>query len=102
MDLISYLRLVVAEIIVMLREGSPGGVVTTGKHFMTKLMISGKSTADKTDDLFSIFDLILRDANLDSKDKIIEMLREAKSRGESAVQGSGHAVIGGSPNRATR
>ena len=30
--------------------------------------------------------------NLDSKDKIIEMLREAKSRGESAVQGSGHAV----------
>ena len=74
------------------QEGSPGGVVTTGEHFMTKLMISGKSTADKTDELFSIFDLILRDANLDSKDKIIEMLREAKSRGESAVQGSGHAV----------
>ena len=94
MDLIPYLRLVVAEIIVMPREGSPGGVVTTGEHFMTKLLISGKSTADKTDDLFSIFDLILRDANLDSKDKIIEMLREAKSRGESAVQGSGHASYG--------
>jgi len=73
-------------------EGSKGGVVTSGEHFVTKLLISGKSTSDKTDELFSIFDLILRDANLNSQPKILEMLREAKSRGESAVQGSGHAV----------
>jgi len=73
-------------------EGGDEGVVTTGDHFLTKLLITGKSTSDKTDELFSIFDLILRDAKLDSQAKIIEMLREAKSRGESAVQGSGHAV----------
>jgi hypothetical protein len=67
-------------------------VVTTGEYFVTKLLISGKSTSDKTDELFSTFDLILRDAKLDSQAKIIEMLREAKSDKESAVQGSGHAI----------
>merc|ERR1712127_585258 len=74
------------------QEGAEEGVVGQGEHFVSKILISGKSTSDKTDELFSIFDLILRDANLDSQAKIIEMLRESKSRGESTVQGSGHAV----------
>jgi len=74
------------------KEGSTPGVVGEGEHFVSKILISGKSTSDKTEELFSIFDLILRDANLDSQAKIIEMLRESKSRGESTVQGSGHAV----------
>merc|ERR1712127_121679 len=74
------------------KEGEPGGVVTGGEHFLTKLFITGKSVADKTDELFSIFDLILRDAKLDSQAKIVEMLREAKSSTESAIQGSGHAM----------
>lgn len=74
------------------REGEEEGIVTSGEHFVTKLLITGKSTSDKTDELFSIFDLILRDANLDSKSKIIEMLREAKTSKESTVQGSGHAT----------
>ena len=74
------------------QKGAKEGTVTTGEHFVSKLLISGKSTADKTDELFSIFDLILRDAKLDSQSKIIEMLREAKSQKESGVQGSGHAV----------
>jgi len=73
-------------------DGREDGVVTTGEHFVTKLFISGKSTSDKTDELFSIFDSILRDANLDSKAKIIEMLRESKSNKESTIQGSGHAM----------
>jgi len=73
-------------------EGEAEGVVMAGEHFVTKLLMTGKSTSDKTDELFSIFDLILRDANLDSQAKIIEMLREAKSSKESGVQGSGHAV----------
>jgi Zn-dependent M16 (insulinase) family peptidase len=74
------------------QEGAPEGVVTTGEHFVTKLLISGKSTSDKTDELFSIFDLILRDAKLDSQAKIVEMLREAKSDKEASIQGSGHAI----------
>lgn len=74
------------------KEGATEGVVGEGEHFVSKLLISGKSTSDKTEELFSIFDLILRDAKLDSQAKIIEMLREAKSRGESTIQGSGHAI----------
>jgi len=74
------------------KEGSTGGVVGEGEHFISKILISGKATSDKTEELFSIFDLVLRDANLDSQSRIIEMLREAKSRGESTIQGSGHAV----------
>lgn len=73
-------------------KGNSEGIVTTGEHFVSKLLISGKATADKTDELFGIFDLILRDANLDSQPKIVEMLREAKSQKESAIQGSGHAI----------
>ncbi|KAL3782823.1 hypothetical protein ACHAW5_000095 [Stephanodiscus triporus] len=74
------------------QEGAAEGAVTGGEHFITKLMITGKSTSDKTDELFSIFDLILRDARLDSQAKIIEMLREDKSDKESTIQGSGHSI----------
>lgn len=74
------------------REGAPEGVVGEGDHFVSKILIGGKSTSDKAEELFSIFDLMLREANLDSQAKIVEMLRESKSGGESAVQGSGHAV----------
>jgi len=73
-------------------DGLEDGVVPSGDHFITKLFISGKSTSDKTDELFSLFDVILRDAKFDSKDKVIEILREAKSGKESTIQGSGHAM----------
>jgi len=74
------------------QEGVEEGTVTSGEHFVSKLLISGKSTSDKTDELFSIFNLILKEANLDSQSKIIEMLREAKTGKESSIQGSGHAT----------
>merc|ERR1711966_448027 len=61
------------------QEGADEGAVTTGEHFVTKISIGGKATSDKADELFSIFDLVLRDAKLDSQAKIIEMLREANS-----------------------
>jgi Zn-dependent M16 (insulinase) family peptidase len=74
------------------KDGAPEGVIGDGEHFVSKLTITGKATSDKVEEMFTIFDLILRDANLDSKSKIIEMLKEAKSRKESSVQGSGHAT----------
>ena len=73
-------------------DGATEGVIGAGENMVSKIQISGKSTTDKTDELFSIFDLILRDANLDSKSKIIEILKEAKSSKESSIQGSGHAM----------
>eukprot|EP00970_Alexandrium_tamarense_P005675 scaffold932_cov207-Alexandrium_tamarense.AAC.27 len=73
-------------------EGEDEGVVTSGEYLISKLTITGKATSDKVDELLSIFDLILRDANLDAKAKIIEILRQSKSQKESSIQGSGHAT----------
>lgn len=74
------------------KDGAPEGVIGEGEHFVSKLVISGKATSDKVDEMFSLFDLILRDAKFDSKSKIIEILKESKSRKESGVQGSGHSA----------
>lgn len=75
------------------KVGTAEGVVGEGDHFISKLTISGKATSDKVEEMFSIFDLILRDAKFDSKAKIIEILKESKSRSESSVQGSGHSAV---------
>lgn len=72
-------------------EGSNEGIVTDGTRMVTKLLIKGKATSDKTDELFSIFNLILTDAKLDSQKKVVEMLRESRSRIEANIQGSGHS-----------
>ena len=58
----------------------------------TKLMIQGKATSEKIDELFSIFQLILTDARFDSQAKVIELLKESRSRLESSIQGAGHAI----------
>lgn len=72
-------------------EGTPESAVIDGKHMVTKLFIRGKATSDKVDKLFELMMLVLTDANLDSPKKVIEMLKETKSRIESSVQGSGHS-----------
>lgn len=73
-------------------EGVDEDVAASGEHMLTKLMIQGKATSDKTDELFSIFKLVLTDANFDSKARVIEMLKETRSRLESRVQGAGHSI----------
>lgn len=74
---------------------SPDSVPTysihEGNNMMTKLTIRGKATSEKANELFSIFKLILTEAKIDSKKKVIEMLKETKSRIESSIQGSGHS-----------
>jgi len=72
-------------------EGAAEDAVTEGKHFVSKMFIRGKATSDKVDELFSIFNLVLTDAKLDSKSKVIEMLRETRTRLESSIQSSGHS-----------
>jgi len=72
-------------------DGVASGAIYEGNNMITKLTIGGKATSDKTEELFSIFKLVLTDANLDSKKKVIEMLKETKSRIESSIQGSGHS-----------
>lgn len=71
-------------------EGADESAVRDGSNMVTQLMIRGKATSDKADELFSLFKIILTDAKLDSKSKVIEMLKETKSRLESGIQSSGH------------
>jgi len=73
-------------------DGYKEGVVGKGEHLVSKIVLGGKATSDKTGELFSIFDLILRDAKLDSQAKIIETLREARSGLETSIQDSGHSM----------
>lgn len=79
----------------MLGPQRPDGVsqssVIDGSHMLTKLFIRGKATADKTDELLSLYKLILTETRLDSKSKVQEMLKETRARIESSVQGSGHS-----------
>jgi presequence protease len=72
-------------------DGMDESVVTPGEQMQTKLMIQGKATSEKIEELFSIYKLVLTDAKLDSQSKVIEMLKETRSRLESRIQGSGHS-----------
>lgn len=68
-------------------EGADEGTAINGEHMVTKLTIGGKATSDKVDELFDIMKLMLTEARLDSKSKVIEFLKENKSRLQSAVSG---------------
>mmetsp|Transcript_15469 Transcript_15469/g.23722 ORF Transcript_15469/g.23722 Transcript_15469/m.23722 type:complete len:1104 (+) Transcript_15469:54-3365(+) len=65
--------------------------ITDCDKMVTKLVIKGKATTDRIDELFSLYLSILTDANLDSQNKVIEMLKESKAGIESSIQGSGHS-----------
>lgn len=72
-------------------EGATPRSVVDGSHMMTKLWIRGKATADKADELFDLYNLILTEAKLDSEKKVKEMIKETRARLESSIQGSGHS-----------
>jgi len=71
-------------------DDAPENAVSDGSLMMTKLFIRGKATRDRTEDLFSIYKLILTEARLDSQSKVLEILKESKARLEAGIQGSGH------------
>ena len=74
-------------------EDMPEDAASTGENMQTKLIIKGKATSEKVDELFDIFKLILTEARFDSKQKIVELLRESRSRLESNIQRSGHSMM---------
>ncbi|CAJ1907559.1 unnamed protein product [Cylindrotheca closterium] len=74
-------------------DGSDESDILDGNYLQTKLIMSGKATSDKTTELFDLMKMILTDARLDSQSRVIEMLKESKSRRESAIIGSGHSAI---------
>jgi len=72
------------------KDGEPENTVSDSGTMVSKLYIRGKATSDRSEDLFSIFKLILTESNFDSQKKVLEMLKESKARMESGIQGSGH------------
>jgi len=72
------------------QQGVDENVVTDGSCMTSKLYIRGKATTDNTHELFEMFQLLLTEANFDNQSKVLEMLKESKSRLESGIQGSGH------------
>jgi len=73
------------------RKDVDENVITDCDTMITKLVVQGKVTSDRIDEMFSLFLAILTDANLDSQSKVVEMLRESKASIESSIQGSGHS-----------
>ncbi|KAL3914188.1 MAG: hypothetical protein SGILL_006200, partial [Bacillariaceae sp.] len=73
--------------------GKPENEVLDGNQLQTKLIMKGKATSDKTDELLSLMKTVLTDARFDSQSRVIEMLKENKARMEAQVQGSGHSAI---------
>ena len=74
-------------------DGVDQAKVLDGDKLQTKLLVSGKATSEKTPELFDLMKLILTDARFDSQSKVLEILKESRSRMESTVRGSGHAAI---------
>jgi len=75
----------------VLPNRAPSGTVRDTVNMLTKVFIKGKTTKDRGDELFSIMSDMLTDPKLDSQSKVVEMLKEKKSRAESSIQGSGHS-----------
>jgi presequence protease len=67
--------------------GAKESAVLDGYHLQTKLIMKGKATSDKTDELFSLMKTILTEARFDSRNRVIEILKEDKARMEARVQG---------------
>jgi Zn-dependent M16 (insulinase) family peptidase len=74
-------------------SGCDESISTNGELMQTKLVIQGKATSEKINELLSIFKLVLTDANLDSPKKLLEVLKESKARLESRIQGAGHSIV---------
>lgn len=73
-------------------DGADESLSMAGENMVSKLIIQGKATSDNAGELFRLFNLILTDAKLDSRSKVIELLKESRSRLERTVQSSGHSI----------
>jgi len=59
-----------------------------------RLAVRAKGTVEKAEDMFSLVHAVLTDAQLDSQDKVVQLLTETKSRLESAFVSSGNSFAG--------
>lgn len=66
--------------------------VLPGVNMLSLLMISGKCTSDKTQELFSIFETILMDINIEESKIILQnSLKSSLSSKKSSIASRGHS-----------
>mmetsp|Transcript_21582 Transcript_21582/g.51491 ORF Transcript_21582/g.51491 Transcript_21582/m.51491 type:complete len:838 (+) Transcript_21582:296-2809(+) len=73
---------------------APGGVVPDPLAIAAHLAVRGKATTEKMGDLVELMHTILAEATLDSPVKVIEMLKESKTRLEASFISSGNSYAG--------
>lgn len=72
----------------------PGGAVSDPYDVAHHLVISGKATNEKLPELIELMQDVISDTKLDSQDKVLELLRETKSRMESSFISAGNRYAG--------
>ncbi len=74
---------------------SPTSIVSS-KHGLdesyTRFVLRGKATTERSSDLLSIMGELLREASLDNKERIRQLVLESKARKEQALVPSGHIM----------
>lgn len=64
-----------------------------GRAPVARLVLSGKSAPDKTDDLFRIMAEVLAECDFDQPDRFLRMVLEEKARQEHSLIPAGHMVV---------
>jgi len=73
---------------------SSTGAIADPLAIVHKLVVRGKATVDRVEDVLDLMYMILSDNQLDSQAKVVEMLRETKSELESSFVSSGNSFAG--------
>jgi len=61
-------------------------------EMVAKLMVRGKTMADKAEDMMELFLEVLQTTDFDDQDRFLQMVLETKAAMEAAVVGSGHSI----------
>lgn len=67
--------------------------VLDGSHLSSNLFLRGKCTADQAPELFKLYNTMLMEGTLDSKDKAVAILKEMTSGMEDNLVTSGHHAV---------
>uniref|UniRef100_A0A7S1ZPQ7 Peptidase M16C associated domain-containing protein n=1 Tax=Trieres chinensis TaxID=1514140 RepID=A0A7S1ZPQ7_TRICV len=73
--------------------GEGGHIVLSGNNLRTLLFLSGKCMPDKASKLFGLYVQILKNANLDSPQKAVQILQEMVSEIKNDVSSSGTSYV---------
>jgi Zn-dependent M16 (insulinase) family peptidase len=62
---------------------------------LAHIIVKGKTTRDKADDMMDLYTEVLTATNFDDKDRFLQMVLETKANMEARIVGGGHSVAAG-------